>query len=200
MEAKQKGVTDDMGKCAWCGKMATELEKVMSLGNSYNICAKCKEAFDNEECIKCGEQVTGSNSIKGMCYGCSQDEYDEQQRKIEEMANGVASEQIDTYLTEFEFTEADYERWVTFGQGNFSPAYRKKCRHNWIRAKLVGEYGWSAEIVEGSINEIESLLERYMSKVIDKRYKIVYYDPSNKGQRIRQFVDRIGNIFIVEVR
>lgn len=187
-----------MKKCDWCGRVSQTLYPVMSLGTDYNICDKCKKANDEEICIECGEPIIGQGSIKGKCYGCSQAEYEEKQRKAEEIANGVDGELLSFYTSDVEFTEADYERWVTFGQGNFSPAYMRKCRQNWIREKLVTNGGWSPVLVETNMDAIETLMERHMSKVIEKKYAIVYYDSKNRKQKIRQFVDHIGHIFIIE--
>lgn len=187
-----------MKKCEWCGRVSANLHCVLSLGTQYNICDKCNEANNEEICITCGEPIIGQGSIKGKCYGCSQAEYEEKQRKAEEVANGVDSELMDFYSNGVEFTEEDYEKWVTFGQGNFSPEYRKRCRQNWIREKLVEQGGWSPVLVEKNLDAIESLMEKHMSKVIDRKYMIVYYDSKVRKQKIRQFIDHIGNIFIVE--
>lgn len=186
-----------MKKCEWCGRNSENTHNVMSLGTEYKVCDKCIEASKNEVCIKCGETLTGG-SIKGKCYGCSQEEYEATQRKAEEMANGVDIDLVDFYSNGVEFTEEDYERWVTFGQGNFSPDYMKKCRQNWIKEKLIGQGGWTRELIENNITELESLMEKHMSKIVEKKYSMVYYDGKTKGQKIRQFVDRKGNIFIVE--
>ncbi len=187
-----------MNKCDWCGKETEKTYKVSSLGNDYQVCSNCKQANDNEVCIKCGEPITGHGSINGLCYGCSQAKYEEEQRREEEVASGVALELLEAYSNGVEFTEEDYNQWVTFGQGNFTPQYLKQCRQNWLRRKLVDQGGWSKELVESNLDQIEALMEKHISKVLDGRYMLVYYDSKNKKQRIRQFIDHTGNIFIVE--
>lgn len=118
-----------MGKCEWCGKKADVLTKVSSLGTAYKICNLCQAAHESDICISCGETIIGDGSIKGRCYACSQADYEERQREAEKIANEVA-DYSDIYSTGIEMTEEDYERWVTFGQGNFTPEYKKRCRQD----------------------------------------------------------------------
>lgn len=187
-----------MARCDWCDRETDKLYPVTSLGTDYNICESCKKAHDNEVCIKCGETIIGQGSIKGKCYSCFQSEYEEKQRREEELASGVSSELLEYYSSGVEFTEEDYEQWVTFGQGNFTPEYLKRCRQNWLRIKLVEQGGWSPALVEQHLDEIESLMEKHISKVMNRKYLIVYYDGKTSRQKIRQFIDHIGNIFLIE--
>lgn len=187
-----------MTNCDWCGAQTSKAHKVMSLGNSYNVCDKCFEAHENEVCIKCGGPIIGQGSLMGLCHGCAQEIYHKQQLKNEEAANGVALELLEAFDNGVEFTEKDYEEWVTFGQGDVTPAYVKRCRQNWLRMKLVTQGGWSAELVESNLEQIEGLMEKYLSKIMDSKYILVYYDGTNRKQRIREFIDKTGNIYLVE--
>lgn len=186
-----------MSKCEWCGKETDKTMTVTSLGNSYNVCKTCYEANENETCIKCGNPIIG-HSICGLCYGCSQAAYEDKRRHEEELASGVAYELLESYSNGVEFTEDDYNAWVTFGQGNFTPQYLKQCRQNWLRRKLVDQGGWSADLVESNLDAIEALMEKHISKVMNGTYMLVYYDPKKTKQRIRQFIDHTGKIFLVE--
>lgn len=187
-----------MAKCEWCGADTNKTYKVLSLGNAYNVCSKCKTAHDDETCIKCNGPIIGQGSLMGMCYSCAQEIYHEKQLKNEEAANGVALELLEAFDNGVEFTEKDYEEWVTFGQGDVTPAYVKRCRQNWLRMKLVTQGGWSAELVEKHLDDIENLMEKYLSKIMDSKYILVYYDGTNRKQRIREFIDKVGNIYLVE--
>lgn len=187
-----------MEYCDWCQVQTDKLHKVESLGNTYHVCNRCYAASINEVCILCGEPVVGQMCIKGMCYACSQLEYAERQRKEEELANGVAQELLEAYSNGVEFTEEDFQHWMTFGQGNFTPEKLKQSRLNWLRKKLIEQGGWSTELVEDNLDIIETLMTKYLSKVMDRKYLLVYYDSKNTKQRIRQFVDHIGNIFLIE--
>lgn len=189
-----------MSTCQWCGKEINKTFKVSSLGNQYEVCSKCYQANQDEICIRCGEPITGHGSINGLCYGCSQKDYEEKQRREEELSSGVALELLEAYSTGIELTEDDYNWWVTFGQGNFTPQYLKQCRQNWLRKRLTGDGGWSKELVENNLDAIESLMEKHISKVLDGKYMLIYYDSKNSSgkKRIRQFIDKSGNIFLVE--
>ena len=187
-----------MARCDWCKKSAENMHTVVSLGTTYKVCDKCKSAHDNEVCIECGQPIMGQMSIKGKCQACAQEEYEEKQRKAEEMANGINSEEyMYIYTSGVEFTEEDYERWVTFGQGNFTPEKSRMHKRNWLRKRLVEQGGWSKELVEENLDNIEKLMDKHISKVIDRKYVMVYYD-GKQGTRITQFVDRIGNIFLID--
>lgn len=187
-----------MKRCEWCGKQSQEVFKVQSLGTEYSVCKSCRTAHQDETCIICGES-TSAGSIKGRCYGCSQADYEERQRKAEEVANGVDMDLFEFYSNGVEFTEQDYNEWVTFSQGDITPEKRKRTRRNWIRKKLLDEGKWTTQMVEENLDDLEYLLERYMAKIINDRYAIAYYDGKNKAQkRIRQFIDHRGNVFIVE--
>lgn len=187
-----------MTKCEWCNSETEKLFKVSSLGTEYNVCKSCYDASEAEICIKCKGPITGHGSIKGLCYGCSQAEYEDKQRKEEELASGVALELLEAYSNGVEITEEDYNHWMTFSQGTFSPAYLKECRQNWLRKKLIEQGGWSSDLVESNLDAIESLMEKHISKVLNGKYMLVYYDPKNTKQRIRQFIDHTGHIFLVE--
>ena len=186
-----------MKKCEWCGKPSVKLNQAMSLGTMYSVCDKCFKAHTDEVCIICGDPVVGT-SVKGKCLSCSQEEYEEKQRKAEEMAIGVDSSLLEIYATGVEFTEADYERWVTFGQGNFTPEYARQCKRNWLRNKLVNQGGWDPAIVDSKMDAIESLMDKYTSSIFDGKYVLVYYDGKNTKNRIRQFISKVDNIFLIE--
>lgn len=168
----------------------------MSLGTKYNICNTCNKAFEDEVCIVCGQPIIGQLSIKGKCQACSQEEYEEKQRKIEEAANGI-DDGSELYYSGVEFTEEDYERWVTFGQGNFTPERIRQNKLEWLRKRLAGQGGWSKELIDANIDSIEQLMDKHASRVREGRYLIVYYDGS-KGTRVTEFVDKIGHIFMIK--
>lgn len=186
-----------MAICEWCGKNSASTHPVMSLGNRYSICDDCYKAHKDEMCIKCGSPIYGQGSIKGKCQACVQEEYEEEQRKEEEEANGVAAELLEIYSSGVEFTEEDFEQWLTFGQGNFTPERSRACRQDWLRKRLTEQGDWSLELVNANMADIEKLMERHISNVIDRKYIMVYYDGS-KRVKIVQFVDRVGNIYLID--
>lgn len=189
-----------MKRCEWCERPTTDLNSVTSLGTMYKVCNKCKEAHESETCIKCGESVIGAGSIKGKCYACSQEEYEEKQRRADEVAAGVDMDLMDFYTSDVEFTEEDYERWVTFSQVEITPEERRRRRQMWITEKLTGHNGWTPQLLAKYADELEELVARYIAKLITNKYTIVYYDSKNKKQRIRQFVDCRGKVFVIEVK
>ena len=188
-----------MSRCDWCKAESEKLYSISQLGNTYNICGKCKTASDNGVCIKCGNPVgVEGAATEGKCQSCAISEYEEEQRKQEELDAGVAQELLDLYSSGVEFTEKDYEEWLTFGQGTFSPAYMRECRINWLRKKLVDQGGWSSELVESHMDAILTLMERHISKVIRRKYMIVYVDPNKRTHRHLNIIDNIDNIFIID--
>lgn len=189
-----------MANCEWCGREVSKPHIVMTLGNKYKVCDICNEAHEDETCIKCNGPIIGQGSLMGLCHSCAQEIYHEQQLKKEEEANGVALDLLEAFDNGVEFTEKDYEEWVTFGQGDITPAYVKRCRQNWLRIKLVAQHGWSADLVEEHLECLEFLMDKYISKIIDNKYILVYYDGTNRKQKIREFIDKIGNIYLVEKR
>lgn len=190
-----------MKRCDWCNNIVDELLDVSSLGREYQICSSCSEKYSNNICIKCGSKlgvVEAEADLMGMCPGCYQEHHAQRMRKANEVACGVDAEVLAIYTSGIEFTEQDYERWVIFGQGNFTPEYRRKCRIAWLKEKLPEQSGWTPEIIENNINDIEALMDRYISKIINKKYIMVYYNPKDgEKEKIKDFVDVSGDIYIV---
>jgi len=160
------------GKCQWCDEVC-ELYRFDVMGVEYQICNKCRKAIENDKCIKCGQSLSGEVTINGMCSGCQQIKSAKIERGRSEVMDGLGVEILAELTHSIVFTEKDYERWLTFSQGNFTPEVRKRNRRLWVKNKLIGEYNWSEDTFDKYVNDIEYLLDNYMHKMFNKSCTIV---------------------------
>lgn len=184
-----------MGYCSWCHKETDRLTSDNVGGELVMICRDCHEKVSKSICRKCGDvYVTG---IEGMCLSCAQIENAKKAKKRSEILAGVDWDLISDCISDTEFTEEDYERWTTFGQGNFTPEIRRENRRRWIAEKLVG-MGYPLVIIENNLDDIESLLEEHFSKILKNKIKIVIRTSSTKSIRGLQLLARKNNVFIAK--
>ena len=187
-----------MKKCDWCGRITVNTKEVESLGEIYNVCSKC--FLENQEniCINCGEPIGYEAGIKGMCSNCFDAQYEEKQRKKEEMVAGVDLETYEIYASCVEFTEEDYEKWVTFGQTKLSPEVMKKFRLIWLKHKLKNSPTWSEDLVKEKFDDIERVINGNLSKLTTGGLILVNIDGKAKGNRITEFVANSGTVYLVK--
>ena len=187
-----------MKKCDWCGRLVTNPKQVESLGEMYRVCDTCFDANANDTCIKCGKALGWESGRKGLCADCFEEQYEESQRKNEEMLAGIDIETYSIYTSEIEFTEEDYERWVTCGQGNFTPDNMKKYRLIWLKSKLSGSPTWTSELVEEKFDDIEKLLNGNLSKLTSGGFILINRDSKAKGPRITEFINKSGTVYLIK--
>lgn len=187
-----------MGKCDWCGGDTTDLTKITDLGNQYNLCRRCLTRRSNRVCRVCKGKL-GNNSIMGICLGCVQLGYTESLRDEEEAKAGVDAYSVQQFSGSVTFTEQDFNDWMTFGQGNFTPARRTENRKKWLIKRFEGNPEWTKELIEFNIASIEKIMDRNFSKLQDKRYtlKILTGQESFKRGAI---VDMEKNILLVDTQ
>ena len=182
--------------CDWCKKETDKLYALNDLGNTYNVCNECRTSYGNNVCRKCGN-TSNVYLYMGLCHFCSQDEERKRSIEEEEMNSGVALELLQAYANGVEFTEEDFQHWMTFSQGTFSPQYLKMCRQNWLREKLVKQGGWDADVVESNMESIETIMSRHVSKVMSGTYVLVNYNGVDNKQ-LRTYIDKENNILLVK--
>lgn len=187
-----------MEYCDWCKKSSKSLVKVSSLGNDYKVCPECHTAFSNGVCRVCGETL-GLNSLEGCCILCAQRDFYEVKKKQEEVSNGLDPEIQKLYSSSSIIDENDFNRWMTFGQGNFTPESQKRNRQNWIRNKLSTSEFWTPELIELNMDDIEILMDRNFSKIFGRKYVIIYMTESN-AYKFVECVDKEGRVLLVDVK
>ena len=194
-----------MKYCAWCKQLTTELTNYRSAGTgiAYNICENCLNAVENDTCRKCGQVILGKD-IAGLCTDCAQDESADEQRKINEISEGVNVDLLQEYTSDLVFTESDYERWVVLSQKAYSRADIKRNRIAWLKSKLSKSPDWTTERVEKNADALAELIDKYSSNILKSSYMLIYYpekpDPEFTGKRpTASILDRIGDVILMEV-
>lgn len=167
------------------------------MGNTYQICKACEKIYKEGICRVCGQPL-GFNAIEGKCLLCTQTDYAEDRRKQEEVNNGVDLESHMIYSSSSEFTDEDYEKWMTFGQGNFTVERRLRLRKKWVLNKLTGVNGWTAELIEQNYPDIEKILDRNFSKLLGKKYILIHMGVCNI--KFVTCVDREGLIVLINTK
>lgn len=184
-----------MGYCKWC---KTKLDKSYKINNNTEVCERCYNSHLEKVCWKCHEPL-GMNSVDGKCPKCYQVDYSIRQRKIEEMAMGVNSEIQKMLSSPLEFTDADYNKWMTTNlSGNrITKQVRDSFRKDWLYANLIGKYNWTKESIEANYASIEMILDRNFSKMIGKKMMLV--DTKNTSIKIVSCEDRENNIILIDL-
>ena len=183
-----------MGACQWCGKESKNLKEYSTLGNLNHICEDCFKVASSGVCRVCGGPL-GSGSFEGKCLVCTQLEYSERKRIQEEQSYGVDAESIGQYGSTSEFTEEDYNHWMTFGQGNFTPQKRAETRAKWLVRRLANEPGWNNMLIAKHINELFALMDIKFDAMLNAtKYRIVMLDDSMDENKIIYRVNNVGII------
>lgn len=184
-----------MKYCDWCKKRCNETTQVSSVGNLYNICPSCNEKLQQGICRICGQPL-GFNSIEGKCLTCTQLDYTESKRKQEEMCLGIDPDVQRMFSSPLEFTDEDYERWMTHGLSEVDPEARRSFRRSWVLETFNGRYGWTRETLMKEYPIIEKLLDRNFSKLMHRQ--VIMVDLSISNTKAVTCVDREGSIVILE--
>ena len=170
-----------MIKCNWCGNSAQELYTCSTSHGETKLCDKCKEAFDNNKCRRCGSVIDELLSDKGLCFSCMQVNKESKARRREESISGLGIKMI----SDVEFTTKDYDQWTTMGK-EFSPDDMKfhEMRHIWINVKLNAAGVYDFETIEENYNSIEILLDRNFSKLVNNKCRILICDDSAERREL----------------
>lgn len=191
------------GNCEWCDKEDVELVRYehMEIGGIYDICKECAVSADEGNCITCGDPLYGEASLNWECIGCQQIKEAKVEKRRSEVLNGLGLDTLAELTHSVEFTEEDYERWVTFGQGNFTPEKRKQYRRNWIRKKLAREYGWCQKQFDENFEDVEWLLDNYSHRIFSQSCIFSIVDGSKENARKLRgmnIIARKGKIVVVD--
>lgn len=194
-----------MEYCEWCKQLDNKLTKHMSSGTgiTYKICSKCLESAEEDLCRKCDQIILGKD-IAGLCVDCAQDESAEEQKKINEIAEGVNVDLLQEYTSDLVFTEKDYERWVVLSQKTYTREEIKKNRLAWLKNKLSKSKEWTNERIERNADALAELIDKYSSNILQSSYVLIYYpekpEPGFKGKRpTASILDRIGDVILIKV-
>lgn len=185
-----------VGKCDWCRNESDNLKDYKLIGQVSRICPKCMEAADNDTCRTCGVGLDGDVAINGECNGCIQIRAAKAEKHRSEIMNGLGVDVLAELTHSVVFTEEDYERWVTFSQGNFTPEVRKANRRKWIKNKLETECGWLPEVFDSNVEDIEYLLDNYSHKIFNKSCTFIIKDSKSKGIK-GVIIEKRGNVMVV---
>ena len=191
-----------MAKCSWCGKVTTQPQMIDGADGSYKVCTACAEKFKNNQCRKCGSVVSADLLIQGMCMTCFQLQLNEKAKRQEEIASGVDRDAIDIIKSEVVFTDEDYEQWLTMGRA-FSPddmQNSRELRRLWILVKLNASGVYDGNVISDNIADIETLLDRNLQKLINRKCRIVVASNSKLRREVLQetIIDYEGQVYILE--
>lgn len=188
-----------MSKCEWCGKIA-ELEQYKdAIGDVHKVCKSCKTKVDNHKCRKCGTLVDPNMMIDGLCTNCIQVKMRDKSRKREEARLGVDSE---PFTSEMRLTDEDYEKWLTF-EPSYSPKdmkESKELRRLWILVKLNAAGIYDNQLISKNFTNIEMLLDRNFSKLVNNKCKITIDRNSETRKVIRnsEIIDYEDSVYILK--
>lgn len=190
-----------MHKCEWCGRTVELVQYKDAIGEVHNICKSCKTKVDSCKCRKCGTIVDPNMMIDGLCTNCIQVKMRDKSRKREEAMMGVDS---DPFLEarELQMTNEDYERWLTF-DSTYSPKDMKESRELrrlWILVKLNAVGIYDNELISNNFVNIELLLNRNFSKLVNNKCKIVIDNSSEVRKVIRNsdVIDYEYKVYILQ--
>ena len=192
-----------MARCEWCGK-ATEEREIYTdaIGENHSICASCKETVDDCTCRKCGSTVDPHLMINGLCTNCIQLELKNKSKKREEVQMGVDSDVISDLTSEIEFTDEEYEKWLTWGHA-FSPENMnvKELRRMWIMVKLNAAGVYDNSVISKNFPDIELLLDRNFSKLVKQKCRILIGNSGETRRIVREskVIDYENEVYILAV-
>ena len=191
-----------MAKCSWCGKVTAKPQVIEAMDGSHRVCTSCAEKFNNNQCRKCGTTVSTDLLIQGMCMTCFQLQLNEKAKRQEEIARGVDREALDIIKSEVVFTDEDYEQWLTMGKA-FSPDDMKnsrELRRLWILVKLNASGVYDGTVISDNVADIETLLDRNLQKLINRRCRIVIANNSKLRREVLQetVIDYEGQVYILD--
>ena len=193
-----------MAGCDWCGRENCLLKSYehLELGEEYNLCKDCLKAAREGTCTNCGEPLyDGDITIGWECGGCRQISAAREEKERSELIDGLGGEDISDLTHSVEFTEEDYERWMTFSQGSFTPETRRRNRKRWLRRKLIKVQGWPEEVYEANIADIEWIVNNYSYKVFSYSTMFIVNDGSERVARQLMgttIIARRGNILLID--
>lgn len=179
-----------MGACAWCHKSTNKMVRCSSLGNEYEVCMVCAQAFKKKVCRICGTPV-GDTAIEGCCIMCAQKDYYEHKKVTPETEQAVGSGEP--------MTEDSFKRWMTFSQGNFTPQKHRESRRKWLATKLSGVKTWTPGDIEANIEDIDTLVEKNFYKVFGGKQVPVYLERVNGDVKILSRLNKVGLIDVKEL-
>lgn len=194
-----------MNSCDWCERQVSELNTYTdAIGDTHNICSKCYEHVKNCTCRKCNNVTDPNMLIDGLCTTCVQVKMAEKSRRQEEIRMGVDRELLSTLNRDITFTKQDYERWLTFGQGNFTPEQLKNSRELkrlWILVKLNAAGIYDNEVISSHMKGIERLLDTNLSKLINNACRILIGNTAETRKIVREseVIDYEDDIYILKV-
>lgn len=192
-----------MSKCEWCGRLVDELHiHTDAIGDNHSICNNCLQDVEDCVCRKCGNPVDPSLMINGLCTTCIQADMKIKSKRREEVRMGVDVGMYDCITSDVEFTEDEYERWLTMGK-TFSPEDMsiKELRNLWIMVKLNAAGIYDREVVAKNFSNIEALLDRNFSKLIHNKCRIVIGNTADTRRIVRssRVIDYENEVYILAV-
>lgn len=188
-----------MIKCKWCKRKVNETEiKEFTdiMGTTVNICESCYEkAVVGSTCIKCGKAVEPTMLMDGLCMSCSQIEMNRKAKEKEELLSGVDSTLASMVTSDMEFTQEDYEHWLTLRDDYRADGpYKNFARQSWILVKLSAAGITSETVQANDIESIETLLDRNLSKLIKNKCKLIIVNSAEARRSIFRDPDIGDNI------
>ena len=196
-----------MKYCEWCSDITDKLSEVKSLGTgaTYKICDACKEKFENEECIKCGEIIVGKD-IAGKCLDCAVEQSEMEQIQENDVAEGIDPDSLKRYRDAVNVTEDDIERWLVLSVTEYTPEEKRKHRFNWLKSKLLFRGTWTSELIDENLDDLTAIIDKYSYGLVKNKYDIIYYPEDTSGKNSKytidiknlEVVDRKTNILVVE--
>lgn len=170
-----------MQTCEWCECITNELKDYQG----SKICKTCNEKVTNSLCRKCGDAYPESLMLRGLCLSCLQIEETKRAVRREEAKIGI-SNYDEIVSAETEFTDEDFEKWMTYnpdGKG-YSPKDFKESallRRIWIMTKLNAVGIVDEVIINDNIADIEELIESNFSKLLHNKCR--FYIINNMSDR-----------------
>lgn len=190
-----------MALCDWCNKKVNTLETFTdAFGENCEICNKCKTAAESGKCIKCGESVSGSITMKGLCTKCLQVEVYKSAKKAQQASMSLGDD-----LPSVELTDKEYEDWLLMSKTfNFSDLQKSyELRYLWITVKLHSVGIYDDNVIKENFKDIETLLDRRLNSLRGTHCRLlIAYTPEirkqikNKGIEI---IDIENNTYLLRM-
>jgi len=191
-----------MKTCQWCGKITDDLKEYTdALDNTYQVCAECFQGTEDCICRKCGSTVDPSFMINGLCTNCIQADMKLKSKRQEEARMGIDTDLTNVLSSDLELTDKDYEKWMTMGKA-FSPDNMKsvELRRLWIMVKLNATGIYDNEIISKNFTDIEVLLDRSFSKLVNNKCKILIGSTAETRKLVREstVIDYEKEVYIIK--